>query len=516
MHITKNKRIWAAVFLAFLAVLCAAVWFCSSHVFVGGRAYPKNAEVLDLRDREMTPEQWKSLHTQLPGCEILWNVPFQGAYFASGTQELAVTALSEEDLPVLDCFTQLQRLEGEGCGDYAVMAAFQARRPEVEVSYSVPIDGQAWPWNTEELYLTGISDAELPLLQFLPHLKTVDAAGIQDLTRIPLLQQALPGCSISYQVTLGAEAVPHTAQSLSLSGADPAELAEKLPYLPQVTTVFLQDPVPNAQALLALPEQFPGISFSWQSELSGITVTQAATEVDLTDIPLESTEALKEVLACYPSVETLILSGCGLDNETLAAFREEVRDQYKVVWTVEIGPAMVRTDVTYLIPIKYDMPHLQDDQVYNLRYCEEMQCIDLGHHGVSHCDWAAFMPNLKYLILADTRLRDISGLQNCKNLVFLEIFLTPVKDLTPLEGCTALEDLNLSFAWYADPTPVSRMPWLKRLWWAECPWSEAEFRQYLPDTEFSFVRRSSTGGTWRQGQNYYDMRDFVGMEYMIG
>ena len=45
---------------------------------------------------------------------------------------------------------------------------------------------------------------------------------------------------------------------------------------------------------------------------------------------------------------------------------------------------------------------------------------------------------------------------------------------------------------------------------------EAEFQEYLPDTHLMFLHHSSTGNGWRQLQNYYDMRDILGMHYMWG
>ena len=125
------------------------------------------------------------------------------------------------------------------------------------------------------------------------------------------------------------------------------------------------------------------------------------------------------------------------------------------------------------------------------------------------------MPNLKYLIIADTMIDDISPLEGHDQLIYLEMFITKVTDLSPLLTCTALEDLNLCYT-HADPEPVTKMTWLKNLWWAEPPMEESEFQEYLPDTHLMFLHHSSTGNGWRQLQNYYDMRDYLGMHYMWG
>jgi len=60
------------------------------------------------------------------------------------------------------------------------------------------------------------------------------------------------------------------------------------------------------------------------------------------------------------------------------------------------------------------------------------------------------------------------------------------------------------------------MPWLKRLWWSPAAGKEPALSQALPDTLVNVTTGSSTGGVWRKGQNYYDMRDLLGMYYMTG
>ena len=96
------------------------------------------------------------------------------------------------------------------------------------------------------------------------------------------------------------------------------------------------------------------------------------------------------------------------------------------------------------------------------------------------------------------------------------MFLTHVTDYSPLISCKKLEDLNLSYT-YGDPEPISKMTWLKRLWWTKIPYSyKFTMEQYLPDTEVMIYSASSTGGGWRDGAHYKEQRDILGMWYMTG
>ena len=185
---------------------------------------------------------------------------------------------------------------------------------------------------------------------------------------------------------------------------------------------------------------------------------------------------------------------------------------------VECGKLRVRTDDTTFMPTREREYYFKDSMTENLRYCEDMICVDIGHHPIKDISFVRYMPHLKYLILTDTAVQDISPLENLKELIFLELTFGIVRDYTPLLGCTALEDLNMDQLWYfADPTPLYRMTWLKTLFWQKCSGHIiVKLQESLPDTRLDFTgsTSNSAGTGWRNLQNYYDMRDILGMPYM--
>ena len=67
---------------------------------------------------------------------------------------------------------------------------------------------------------------------------------------------------------------------------------------------------------------------------------------------------------------------------------------------------------------------------------------------------------------------------------------------------------------------LKEMTWLDRLWYCGSSLTDAqlvELQEALPNCEMSLGRHDeSTGGTWREHENYYEMRDFFGMYYMKG
>ena len=62
------------------------------------------------------------------------------------------------------------------------------------------------------------------------------------------------------------------------------------------------------------------------------------------------------------------------------------------------------------------------------------------------------------------------------------------------------------------------MTWLDRLWMAYArvdAETRADLRAALPNVEIMFVSVSDTNQGWRYAPSYYEMRDILGMWYMI-
>jgi len=239
-------------------------------------------------------------------------------------------------------------------------------------------------------------------------------------------------------------------------------------------------------------------------------------EIDISGNIVKTCEEIEAKVACLPKLEKLIMSDCGIDNETMAAFRERQRPNYKVVWTVYLSnKTKARTDDIYFMPIQQGEYYFLDKHSYNLRYCEDMLCVDLGHHNIVDLSFVEGMPHLKYFICVDSNLMYIEPISTCKELIYCELFWTKISDFTPLLGCTSLEDLNVAGT-NGDPMVFKDMPWLKNLWIrgsAVRPSEWETLKAALPDTNIVFDTGGYTTNGWRQLQNYYDMRDLLGMPY---
>lgn len=474
-------------------------------------------EKLDLRKCAVTAEEFAYLHSALPECEILWQVPFQDGYVDSQSRGLEVLFLRQEDLRQLEYLTKLEYVTAVDCEDQTWFVELQRQRPELEVFYTVTLSDGLWGSDSTELVLEDADPAVLEeKLQYLPRaekvLLTGDLPGAQE---IRALQEAYPEITFTWQMEKDGTYLDMETRAFDLSGAASlAEVEQILFYFPKLEFLDLRGNSIPDEDLVLLAKKNPGVDFLWDLTVGGTRVSTGAKEIYLsgTEVTVAEVEA---VLHCFPELERVEMCDCPVETEEMAALWQRYPD-IRFVWTVDLAGMPHRTDADYFMPNKYGLK-INDKNIADLKYCVDMICVDVGHGTeVTHCEWAANMPQLQYLVLADSGVRSVEPLRGLEKLVFLELFQSKVKDYSPLLECPALEDLNLCYT-YGDPAPVQQITWLKRLWWSGCRWNKRnDLTAALADTQIEFSAKSSTGNGWREGQRYYEMRDIVGMGYMTG
>lgn len=469
-------RKWLALLCLIMALLLTG---CKEKVTIGETKYPidttelnlsgaplENVDVLkqftqlktlDVRNTGITGETYDKLTAMLPECRILWTPMFQGKAYPAETTTLTAAELTGTEGAELSYFPKLTHLDATACREYDVLLAIMAQYPQLQVDYVVEVAGQS----------------------LAPDVKNVEFSNI-------------------------------TGEEL--------ELALKL--LPQLETLKLTGDLPDIADLSLLQETYSQVAFDWDVEICGVVVSKDIEELDLSGIAVADVAEVEDKLGYLSRLKKVTMCDCGVPNEDMDALNRRHED-VRFIWNVTLGPYItVRTDLTEFIVYKYKYKYYLDDEAaYNLRYCTDMICLDLGHNEITNCDFVAYMPNLTYLVIADTEVSDLTPLTGLTNLKYLEAFLCPIEDYSPLATLTGLEDLNIGYTQGKDATPLMQMTWLKRLWWSKCKLSmeaRVPVREALPNTEFVTNQESSTGGGWRTSQNYYDMRDMLGMHYMHG
>lgn len=514
----KKRIIWIAA-AALAAAVLGAAGYRMTQVSIDGALFPKNANLYDLTDHDLTEEQYLELCAQHPDAEILWSVPFQGDRYAADTDYLRITSLTTQEADMLRYLPDLRHVDADGCQDYDALMYLQQQKPECEILYYVPL-GSGNCDSLSGMHTTADATAKQleAALPYLPRLQRLGLSGklpaVEELLKI---RTAFPKVELLCTLELWGQKLHTDARKLDFTGTavDPQELNRMLPLFPDVEKVILTGSPLTVSQYQALTQTHPGIFFQCELEVNGKTYAADASEVDISGSTVTIAEA-EALISAFPRLEKLIMSDCGIDDETMDRLNQRYPD-VSIVWTVMVGHVPVRTDAIIFYPAAIDQHHLpSNEEMQKLRYCTELVAIDIGHSEATDCSWLAYTPHVKYLILADTNISDISPLANLKELVYAELFNTDIQDYTPLLECTKLQDLNIGET-YADPEPLAQMTWLHNLQWHPIqdhptlgPKATA-LKEQLADTNITLkTRRKNIGGPWRMLPNYYLFRELIG------
>ena len=528
----------AAVVLGVLGAM-GGYFFCRNYRVLAGKPYLKTTEVLDLsgvqgvefdrlrdfpqlkmldaRGTGMDVASYRMLRKGNPQCTITWDIPFQGLFLPQDTQEVTVTTLTAEEAQALALVPGLLQVDGLECRDYDALELLAGLRPDCKVNYRVDLGGLRWGPGVRSLELQKADREELA--KNLPHLPQVETillkTELPDPELVSWLHRAFPQIGLFYALADRDVPLDADAAMLSLNQCPlTLELAQKLiQCYPVLQEAELLECGLAEEELRQLCDDNPQVFFLWDGTFGPIGLRTDAVEADLSRIPVTDLEALEQALPYYPKLQKVDLSDCGLENEELDALNQR-HENVRFVWTVNVGAVRVRTDSLFFAPVKTGQT-VYEGQLDNLRYCPDVIAVDVGHMPLLTCDWVRYFPKLQYLIIADTKISDITPLADCENLIFLEMFLTGCRDYSPLQQCKKLEDLNLCYT-YGPADPVRKMTWLKRLWWDHILYQDRDIAQSLPNTEVNLHSGSSTGGGWREGDHYREQRDILGMAYLHG
>ena len=526
----KTRVRWVAA--ALVPVIAAAAWFFSSYGVFSGRVIPRRADVIDLRGSEISVQKAEALAAEHPGKTVLWDVPLSGGSRPSDAEDLEITALSLSDIPLFSCFPNLKSVDASGCADYEALLALRAACPALELTAFVSVGGKAVPMDAQRAVLRADTPLEelLDKLPFLPDLYRVSfAGGAVSYETQDALAAAFPGISFRWDVELLGRTASSAAKELSFAGSSLSErdvhtLCENLFRFPSLERIDLTGCGLTAEQIKAV-RAASGAAVLYELTLFGRTVSTDASELDFSGIRmgLSDVAVIEEALGEFPLLEKVVMCDCGISNEDMAALNDR-HENVRFVWRVYFSGFSLRTDDTNFIAarVRNDFPIYSND-LEVLKYCPDLQALDLGHKNITHLNFLRYVPHLKYLILVENDVNDITPIGDLQELTYLEMFWTKCEDISPLQNCKALTDLNISYI-YCRPAKcletLVNMPQLERLWYCGNNLDAGQLEELqaaLPDTEMYLAPYGEpTGSTWREHPHYFEMRDFFGMYYMPG
>lgn len=526
----KTRVRW--VVAALVPVIAAAAWFFSSYSVFSGRVIPRRADVIDLRGSEISVQKAEALAAEHPGKTVLWDVPLSGGSRPSDAEDLEITALSLSDIPLFSCFPNLKSVDASGCTDYEALLALRSSYPALDLTAFVTVGGKAVPMDAQRAVLRADTPLEelLDKLPFLPDLYRVSfAGGAVSYETQDALAAAFPGISFRWDVELLGQTASSAAKELSFAGSSLSErdvhtLCENLFRFPSLERIDLTG-CGLAGEQIAAVRAASGAAVLYELTLFGRTVSTDASELDFSGIRmgLSDVAVIEDALGEFPLLEKVVMCDCGISNEDMAALNDR-HENVRFVWRVYFSGFSLRTDDTNFIAarVRNDFPIYSND-LEVLKYCPDLQALDLGHKNITHLNFLRYVPHLKYLILVENDVNDITPIGELQELTYLEMFWTKCEDISPLQNCKALTDLNISYI-YCRPAKcletLVNMPQLERLWYCGNNLDAGQLEELqaaLPDTEMYLAAHGEpTGSTWREHPHYFEMRDFFGMYYMPG
>ena len=374
----------------------------------------------------------------------------------------------------------------------------------------------------QELTLLDAKPEELEqLLSQLPHLKKLTLDGnIPPYETLLELHAQFPDLEMVFPVAFGEKIIISDVEVLDLSGieVDPDTIAKQLSLFSHLRELTLLGTNLTDEEKMYLCDNLPGVLVRCELPLAEQYFPTDSMELDISGFPVTIAE-VEDMLPYFPCLKKLDMSFCGISDADMDALNQRHPD-VSIVWTVTMGKAKTRTDAVSFYPAGVNY-YPTNEEMQKLRYCTELIAIDIGHTRATDCEFLWYTPKVKYLILADTGITDITPVGNLKDLIYLELFNLRIKDYSPLLNCTKLQDLNIGTT-HGDPEPLSKMTWLHNLQWHRADQDPAtkeavlKLPEQLPDTNVELYPKKKArniGGPWRYLPNYYVFRDIIGADY---
>lgn len=489
-------------------------------------------DVVDLRDAQITLEEYEELSEKMEDKEILWSVPIGGQYHESSSEYIILDRLDESEIRGFRYMKNLKTVDAMNCPNHAALVKLQEAYPALDVQWQIHLGGRQWSRDTEKLDLRELDVTSQELLDTLGYFGEGTQVRLGEFTLTEeekeIVSNAFPDMRIYWGVELMGEVLSSGETKLSFVGKNvdvDALLAVADQFVAMEEIDFTGCGL-SLESLSAVQEAFPGAFLRSELELYGQKLTTEEVEIDFSGIQMGTTDDIEAAVKLMPNLEKVIMSDCGFSNEQMDELNKRHEDVL-FVWTVYFSVYSLRTDVvgfcaSDLPQNGYIAPKLNSKNLEPLKYCTELIALDLGH---MHYDDLSFLENmhkLEYLILVDARYTDISVLAQMKNLKYLELFKNTIDDISPLLECKNLKHLNIGYTRGFDYTPLLQMTWLERLWFPGHRLEDAQAQEimdalvntqvYMPEWD----KDGSTGGEWREVDAYFEMRNFFGMFYQPG
>ena len=370
------------------------------------------------------------------------------------------------DLYTLDYYPYLKTVDLSGSTCYRAIMDFASKRPHLDITYSVSLGATDVSSKATSADLKpGSFDYDLLMenLQYLPNLAALTLTDVElSADQLNAIREAYPEIALDYAIELFGSSINVGTTTLDLSSMDASGIEEacrKLGKMSNLTDVTLSNSL-SFEDVDRLQEAVPQIRFHYSFSLLGKTVSTGDDEIIYKNLSLgDSDEAeIRKALKILDHTSRFVLDNCGFSNETLAQLREDFRGGPKVIWRVYFGTESRYNTLTDDDTIRA-VYNVTDSTCGPMKYLEDVKYMDLGHNEyLTDFSFVGYMPELEVLIGSGSAVTDLSGIENCKKLTWLELASChKLENIEPLAGCEGLKYLNISYTKVKDLAPLDAL-----------------------------------------------------------
>ena len=327
-------------------------------------------------------------------------------YNIEGTEtvsEYALIATDGSDLGILDQYPNLEYVDLRGSSCYEDILDYSASHPHIKVRFSITLGNLILNHDVTQINLhTADADFEdlLENLKYFHFLKSVhfDQIGISK-KQLEELKAAYPQIAFTYTVKIGNESYDADVTELNLSSITSAQVTDAITafeFLPNLTTVDLGIAANNRSLSFSdvgkIMQAYPQLSYQYQFKLFGKNVSTETKSLSYLSINIGNNglNQIRDALALMPECTYVCLDNCGIDNETMAQFRDEFPD-VNIVWRIRVDKYSLLTD-TEVIKMQYSV---NQEEAQPLKYCTNVKYLDMTGCKIRNFDFLSGMTKLE-------------------------------------------------------------------------------------------------------------------------
>ena len=371
------------------------------------------------------------------------------------------------DLSKLDAYPNLQYLDLRGSTCYDEILKYAADHPDITVRYSVDLGKQRISQDVTDISLLSSEfqyDTLLKNLKYLPAVKTLNLIHTElSADQLLELTAAYPGIKISYDVKHADHEWTHDTGELDLCTIASSEVdgvIDAISRLPNLKIVKLSDRFGRSNLSVAdvkkMSTSCPNIDFYYDFKLFGQSVSTMDEQMvfDEVNIGNEGVSQIRDALDIMDKCTYVKLDSCKIDDETMAKLRDDYPDR-EIVWRIFIDRYNMLTDEIMVRMTE----KVHDGNVTPLKYCTKVKYLDVNFNRLSDFSFVEYMPELECAVLRLTLVSDLTPFTKCPNLTWLELTdCSKLTDLSPLAQLRNLKFLNIAQTKISDISALENLP----------------------------------------------------------